>query len=67
MLAEEEGVMLIDRDWKDLIRTSAKMNENNGVVASNGVIHDKITSTLKAMCNWNAEIPYKLMTLSVLS
>ena len=51
LLVEEAGGIVTDRDGKGLIYTSSKMNENNGVVVSNGVLHDKIISTLKTMDN----------------
>ncbi|GFH45660.1 3'(2'),5'-bisphosphate nucleotidase [Chaetoceros tenuissimus] len=47
LLVEEAGGKITDRDGKDLIYTSSKMNENNGVVVSNGFIHSKILSILK--------------------
>ena len=47
LLVEEARGEVLDRDGK--IHTSAKMNENNSVVVSNGALHKKITSTMKTI------------------
>ena len=47
ILVLEAGGKISDRDGKPLVFTSAKMTENNGVVVSNGAIHDKVLSALK--------------------
>ena len=47
ILVKEAGGRVSDRNGKPLSFTSAKMNDNSGVVVSNGSIHDKVLLTLK--------------------
>ena len=47
ILVQEAGGRVSDRNGKPLSFLSAKMNDNSGVVVSNGTIHDTVLSTLK--------------------
>ena len=49
IVVEEAGGKVTDMNGKPLdFYTAAKMNDNRGVVVSNGIIHDDVMSALKA-------------------